>query len=49
VHRLLKATSKKARQLCDEKSAPPDKILATPMKQCDEKKFCFRGVESLKD
>jgi len=26
-----KGMSKKGRQLCEEKSAPPDKILATPM------------------
>jgi len=32
VHRLLKATSKKRRQLFLGKSAPPDKILATPMR-----------------
>ena len=30
VHRLLNATSKKGRQLCEEKCTP-DKILATPM------------------
>jgi len=28
---ILRATSKKGRQLFEEKSAPPDKILATPM------------------
>jgi len=31
VHRLLKATSKNGRKLCEEKSASPDKILATPI------------------
>ena len=29
--RYLRATTKKGRQLFCEKSAPPDKILATPM------------------
>jgi len=31
LDRLLRATTKKGRQLFMEKSAPPDKILATPM------------------
>jgi len=30
LDRLLEATTKKGRQLCEEKSASPDKILATP-------------------
>ena len=34
---ILRATTKKGRQLFGEKSAPPDKILATPMvAACDK-------------
>ena len=31
LYRFLRATSKKGHQLFEEKSSPPDKILATPM------------------
>jgi len=34
LYRLLEATTKKGRQICEEKSASPDKILATPMPTC---------------
>ena len=43
LDRLLKATTKKGRQLFGEKSAPPDKILATPIFASSKKMYSPDG------